>query len=281
MKKLYTQQDKDNIRTTYSKESGLPLYIHPSINDRTLVRFPAIRKKLLDMYVKNFDFSKFEYLKARTKSTVRCKVHDHEFLIPPEQLSQKLSGCPVCSKEKMAATQSSNTENFIEKSISLHGGRYDYTETVYVKALEKVKVRCPIHGSWPVLPNTHLDKKGIGCPRCGKLRQGFTRERYDGAPATFYCVSLPNGLFKLGITSKLDVYKRYPPRDHRLLLGIPVYITFLDGKIAWDIEQAALKLLGTSLYDGKRVLSKTGNTEIVATNPVTIINKAIKDYNYG
>ena len=60
------------------------------------------------------------------------------------------------------------TLDFINKASSIHGNKYDYSETEYIKALEKVKIICPKHGPFFQTPHDHLAKKG--CPKCGLER---------------------------------------------------------------------------------------------------------------
>lgn len=56
------------------------------------------------------------------------------------------------------------TEEFISKATLVHGDKYDYTDTVYNGAGNKVSILCPIHGSFEQYPNNH--KNGAGCPVC-------------------------------------------------------------------------------------------------------------------
>lgn len=57
------------------------------------------------------------------------------------------------------------TDIFIQKAQKIHGTKYDYSKTIYMKTSEKVKIICPIHGLFFQRPNDHLDRSG--CPKCG------------------------------------------------------------------------------------------------------------------
>lgn len=59
-------------------------------------------------------------------------------------------------------------EDFITKANEVHNGYYDYTEVVYVKSSQKVRICCPIHGVFEQTPNKHLS--GQGCKLCGRNR---------------------------------------------------------------------------------------------------------------
>lgn len=62
------------------------------------------------------------------------------------------------------------TEQFIVRAIDKHGDKYDYSETVYLTAKDKVKIRCKIHNNYFYpLPDNHT-RLGSGCPLCGDTR---------------------------------------------------------------------------------------------------------------
>ena len=55
-------------------------------------------------------------------------------------------------------------EEFIKKAIAVHGDVYDYSEVVYVRWDEKVKILCSKHGMFAQTPNSHLS--GKACLEC-------------------------------------------------------------------------------------------------------------------
>ena len=63
----------------------------------------------------------------------------------------------------------SKTINFIEKAKKIHGDKWDYSKTEYVKCMTKVTIICPTHGEFQQTPNNHL--KGQGCPDCAKRKR--------------------------------------------------------------------------------------------------------------
>lgn len=52
------------------------------------------------------------------------------------------------------------TEQFIYKSIKIHGNKYDYSLVNYVNAHTKVDIICKIHGVFSQTPNDNLSNKG-------------------------------------------------------------------------------------------------------------------------
>ncbi len=62
------------------------------------------------------------------------------------------------------------TAEFIDKAISKHGNRYDYSLTEYKSAQTKVKIICPDHGVFEQTASRHSNL-GNGCPSCfGKFK---------------------------------------------------------------------------------------------------------------
>ena len=57
-----------------------------------------------------------------------------------------------------------NKEEFIKKSISIHGNKYDYSKVEYINDKTKVCIICPEHGEFWQEPHSHL--KGYGCKKC-------------------------------------------------------------------------------------------------------------------
>lgn len=59
------------------------------------------------------------------------------------------------------------TKWFIFRALWIHGNKYDYHKTKYIKYKEKVEITCRVkgHNSFPQTPSDHLD--GHGCKFCG------------------------------------------------------------------------------------------------------------------
>jgi hypothetical protein len=60
------------------------------------------------------------------------------------------------------------TEEFIARSITVHGERYGYTKTHYINNHTKILIDCPIHGEFSQTSAAHIRQKQ-GCPKCGSL----------------------------------------------------------------------------------------------------------------
>ena len=65
-----------------------------------------------------------------------------------------------------------SNDEFINRSVKIHGNKYDYSKVNYVNSRTKVEIICPIHGSFIQNPRLHLS--GSGCPKCGIIKQKKT-----------------------------------------------------------------------------------------------------------
>ena len=127
--------------------------------------FISEKKKTNECFIKDakevhgdkYDYSKVEYINANNKVCIVCPIHGEFWQTPSSHLNGH--GCPICSSNKKY-----NTKEFIDKSIEIHGNKYDYSNTEYVNSNTKVCIICPIHGEFWQTPAAHL--QGQGCPKC-------------------------------------------------------------------------------------------------------------------
>lgn len=67
-----------------------------------------------------------------------------------------------------------NTQEFIQKSIEIHGDKYDYSVSNYDGNRKEIEIICPIHGTFKQIAGTHLN--GSGCLKCSDTRK--TKEKF-------------------------------------------------------------------------------------------------------
>ena len=65
------------------------------------------------------------------------------------------------------------TAIFVERAVSFHGLRYDYSNVVYVNAKTNVEIICKEHGSFMQRASHHTS--GSGCPDCGNIQSGIVK----------------------------------------------------------------------------------------------------------
>lgn len=70
----------------------------------------------------------------------------------------------------------SKNDIFIEKAISIHSDRYDYSKVEYVNNYTKIIIICKIHGEFLQDPTNHFKRRG--CKQCGFDSQKLTKENF-------------------------------------------------------------------------------------------------------
>lgn len=135
-----------------------------------------------------FNYSLVEYKDAKTKVKIICPNHGEFLQTPDKHLAPKSKGCQKCWEEiKTAnirarpkefyqyyhgATKNKphiSQEIFIERCRKKYGNKFDYDLSNYNGLTKnKIKVKCPQHGEFETIPNTHLAKNNVtGCSKCG------------------------------------------------------------------------------------------------------------------
>lgn len=140
-------------------------------------------KKASIKYNSKYDYSKVEYINAKTPVIIICPKHGEFLQTPDKHLSGKY-GCPKCSLElkdksaiklnqKLSAIANAMTkEQFLEKAKEKYNNKYTYIINNWSGLCStKIKVICPIHGEFEILARNHLMKNNhTGCPKCGKVQ---------------------------------------------------------------------------------------------------------------
>ena len=117
-----------------------------------------------------YDYSKVNYSKTLVPVEIICSTHGVFKQLRNNHL--KGQGCPKCGIIKNALNQRLSLEEFIEKSIKVHGDRYNYSKVNYQNNTKKVIIYCQLHGDFSQSPAGHMS--GKGCPTCNS---GWNNER--------------------------------------------------------------------------------------------------------
>jgi len=118
--------------------------------------------KAIKIHGDKYDYSKVNYINAKNKIIIICKLHGYFTQIPSNHLNN--AGCNACSiiNKKLKFTKSN--EQFIKEAIEVHGQKYDYSKVNYINIKSKITIICRIHDEFVQFPNNHL--KGHGCALC-------------------------------------------------------------------------------------------------------------------
>ena len=151
-----------------------------------------------------YDFERVVNYDPNKKVKLICPIHG-EFFKWLNQFVHNEHGCAKCS-----GNAGHTTEEFIDLARKTHGDRYDYSETVYTRSLEKVTIICPKHGKFEQKPSGHI-RSGYGCPSCKSSRG-------EEATAGF--------LTRHGIDFKREYV--IPPNHYRYDFYLPAYHIFIE-----------------------------------------------------
>ena len=144
---------------SHMKGSGCKKCYHSSIGERFLQTKEEFIEKSKLVHGNKYDYSKVEYKFSNEKVIIVCKIHG-DFLQKPIHHYNCGCGCPKC-----AGISKLTTEEFIEKSIKMHGDLYDYSQSNYINNNEKIRIICKKHGEFGQNPYNHYGA-GNGCPKC-------------------------------------------------------------------------------------------------------------------
>lgn len=137
--------------------------------------------KAKERFGDKFDYSKFVYIDAKTKSTIICCKHG-EFNQTPDKHLQSINACPMCEQEakiirsknksletleKMSQGKKKDSSYFLAKATQKFGNSFDYDLTNYNGMTgNPIKIHCHIHGWFEKVPHTFL-VSNYGCTECG------------------------------------------------------------------------------------------------------------------
>ena len=174
---------------------------------------------------------------------------------------------------KPCSLKKSNTQEFIQKAILVHGkGKYNYSKVVYDKCSVKVTIICHVDGEFNQTPNNHL--KGQGCPKCGKTGKLTTDEFIKKA-------ILVHGY--LYIYSKIE-YKRsrskviivcpihgefiQSPSNHLKGRGCPNCKTIARRSTTEEFIKNAIFVHGEGKYNYSKVEYKDSKSKVIIICPI-------------
>lgn len=187
-------------------------------------------KRFKEVHGDKYDYSLVEYIDAKTKVKIICKLHGAFEQMPDKHYINQ--GCKECKKITLSNIKSDTKFEFIEKAKAVHGNKYNYDKVVYKNSHVKITINCTKHGVFKQTPNSHLN--GNGCPGCGIISRSesskFNNEvfikkaiethknKYD-----YSLVDYVNSKTKVNIVCKINNHGLFKqePTSHLLGQGCP------------------------------------------------------------
>ena len=180
-------------------------------------------KDAIRIHEQKYDYSLVKYINNQIKIKIICKEHGEFLQSPNAHLSPQ--NCPICNIFNSIQRHTLTTEEFIQKAISIHSNKYDYSLVKYIGSNKKVKIICKEHGEFLQSPNSHL--VGQGCSSCVGLSIPTTEEfiqkavivhgdRYD-----YSLVNYVNAKTKIKIICQKHKEFKQVPNSHLKGHGCP------------------------------------------------------------
>lgn len=115
-----------------------------------------------------YDYSKVDYINARTRIEIVCKKHG-SFLVFPSQhlLRGKGVNCRKCSVEMQTENKKLTHEEFMYRAVKAGTG-LDLTKIVYINKNTDIVLSCKKHGEFTKKPYGLIHGKN-GCPKCKNI----------------------------------------------------------------------------------------------------------------
>lgn len=171
----FEQKIKNHLQGNACSKCGLEKSISSIKKDLAL-----IEERFKKLCGDTFEYEINEYKNTNTPIKLTCKKCKHEFYRDLNSLMYN-NTCPFCNGKKRNLKYTN--KEFIEVCKRIHGEKYDYSKTEYVKSDEKVCVVCHNkdifgceHGEFWVTPHSHIGKSKSGCPKCSRKHKKTSEE---------------------------------------------------------------------------------------------------------
>lgn len=111
------------------------------------------------------DFSKVNYVNAKTPITIICSKHG-EFNRLPDDILRRKNICLKCHPKKTPINKIT-TKEYIKRGNDIHDNFYVYDKTIYINPKKSLIITCPKHGDFKQIAYNHINKTNPrGCKKC-------------------------------------------------------------------------------------------------------------------
>lgn len=137
-------------------------------------------EKAKEVHNNFYSYDKTIFTKTKNKIIITCPIHGDFEQIAGDHIYKKC-GCQKCKSEKTIATHSYNKDKWLEMCYNKFGNKFDYSQVDYVNYTTPVKIICPIHGEFYIIPKFHVESE-TGCAKCGRekanLSESWTLQQF-------------------------------------------------------------------------------------------------------
>lgn len=202
-------------------------------------------EKAYEKHGVSFDYSKFEYVNAKTHSIIICKIHGEFIQCPDKHLNSKYA-CPRCNSEqkplylkkadkKIVPPPPLAASDFEVRFFKRHPNKgFTLDMSNYIsRSKGEVVLECPLHGKINYKPNSLLISR-YGCRLCGIQSQIQTRRK---------------SFEQFVLDSKLKHDNKYTYLDSHGFLNRKSKVTVICSKHGAFVKSAQKHLSGQGCFD--------------------------------
>lgn len=119
--------------------------------------------KAIKVHGESYSYHLVNY-EGDNKTPVEIVCPEHGVFMQKPNGHLRGEGCPRCARESASKANLMSVDEFVNRSIEIHGDKYNYNEVEYVNSVTPVTIICPEHGSFQQKPVHHI--RGAGCKNC-------------------------------------------------------------------------------------------------------------------
>ena len=186
-------------------------------NSKHKLSFEDVEKRVVERFNGQISLVQETFKDTMTPMRMKCNVCGNSFERSPNCaiFAPLKHACPHCGALKVKEKRTKTLEDFINKAEKVHGkGKYDFSETKYVRSSEKVRIKCNDCGRvFEIEANSFLN--GHGCP-------------YHNCNSSLMEKEIADYINSLGVKVETN--------DRKLLGGMEIDIYLPTEKIAFEFN---------------------------------------------
>lgn len=153
----------------------------------------AFIKKANIIHNFKYNYSDSVYINVRSFIDIKCNIHG--IFSQRARIHLAGSGCAKCAMV--------NYDDFVVRANKIHKFKYCYSNVIFSKLTDKIKIYCTFHGIFKQGANGHL--AGQGCPKCAKNRPHDTQSFINKAMVVHNGYYTYNNVKYINIKTKIII----------------------------------------------------------------------------
>ncbi len=145
-----------------SMKTGCPKCGILNTSKKNQIGWDAVHDLFLVAHGDKYEYDQSTFVDVSSKMKIKCQQHGWFTQKPYSHYGG--SGCNKCAVEEVHEKQKIDFNEFVKRSIVIHGNKYIYDKSSYIDIFTTVDIECSKHGVFVQKPRDHY--RGSGCPKC-------------------------------------------------------------------------------------------------------------------